>query len=365
MTIQQIRQIGAMKYWSLAAGSSDAQQKKLKSKVAGDEYFLLKKRDGAWYRFSHTTKDDAILQSRQISVSTGLPVEKHNNVPHIMEALKVIPENTVLLGEICYPGTGRISSDIVKIMGCLPAKAVERQQKEKLHYYVFDVLYLDGVEVGAMPAEQRIKVVQQIKENYKFPEFIEFAEPIFTNIQETVDEWLAAGEEGGVLMHKKKPYLYERTKSAEAWATIKIKQSLTDDLDLVIMDKTESERDYTGGYPQVWQYWQNIRTGEFVCGTYYNEAGYRPVTQGYWQGLIGSLVLGAYYGDSLVQVCKVNNLTDELRLEMTQNWDKYVGTVVEVSAMSVDTQKKSLRHPKFKRLREDKNAKECKYSNIF
>jgi hypothetical protein len=39
--------------------------------------------------------------------------------------------------------------------------------------------------------------------------------------------------------------------------------------------------------------------------------------------------------------------------------------VVEVGAMMIDVEKKSLRHPKLLKLRPDKNAEECLYTDIF
>jgi len=365
MNIEQLRKLGAMKYWSLPAGSSEKQKKKFEDEIRGKNYIALKKRDGAWYRFSQTTKDDQMLQSRTISVKTKEPVEKQDNVPHIMEALSVLPENTVLLGEICYKNTSMTSPDVVSIMGCLPKKAVERQSVVKLHYYIFDVLFFAGEEIGCKSAEVRLELLKNIKENFVFPEFIEFAEPVYENIPNTIANWLADGDEGAVLLHKKKPYSYERVKSAEAWTTMKVKQSVTDGIDLVIMSFTPSEKAYTGEYPQIWIYWENMRTGQLVEDKMWGKPGFTPVTEGYFKGQVGSMVLGAYYNDTLVQVGKVNNLTDAIRQDATDNPEKYIGRVVEVNAMSIDKERKSLRHAKLVRFRDDKVATECNYKDIF
>lgn len=361
MKIHEFKEMEPMKYWSLPNSASAAQKKKLQQAVRGKDYYAVLKRDGAWYRF---IKDgsELLLQSRTVSVKTKQYVEKQDNVPHIIDALNnLLPDQTVVVGEICYAGNSTISSDVVSIMGCLPEKAIARQKEEKLHYYIFDILMYNGLDVHTSPAEQRMKLIQKIAAQ-NTSEYIEFAEPVFENLEEQLGVWLEEGEEGGVLMHKQKPYTEGRS---PAWSTIKFKQSLADNLDLVIMGFTPPIEKYTGKYPAMWRYWKNLKTGELVEGNYYADGGYLPVSEYYFEGLIGGFELGAYYGDKLISVGKIANLTDELREDATHNPNKYIGTVVEVSAMSVDTERKSLRHAKLVKLRPDKNASECLYKEIF
>lgn len=364
ITIHDFKENEPMKYWSLPGTASDNQKAKLQKAVRGSDYYATLKRDGAWYKFVHDG-EDSVLQSRTISRKTGDYVEKQDNVPHVIEELKmVLPDKTVVLGEIFLQKKGTISSDIVSIMGCLPAKALARQKEIKLHYYIFDVLMYDGIDVHEYSAEKRMGLVEKIRDdaNAKGLKYIEFAEAVYENLEDQIGAWLEAGEEGAVLMHKKKPYKFGRS---PAWATIKFKQSLTEDLDLVVMGFTDPVRDYTGKYPITWQYWENLKTGELVEGNFYTNGGYQPVAEYYFRQLIGGFELGAYYGDKLVRVGQVANLTDGLREDATANPDKYIGTVVEVSAMSIDVERQSLRHAKLIKLRPDKDAKECDYSLIF
>lgn len=363
MQINDFKTMEPMKYWSLPTSASAGQKKKMKTALASNDYYAVLKRDGAWYRFIKSDTE-LLLQSRTLSKKTGEYVEKQNNVPHIIEELNnILPTNTVVIGEIVLPLENTISSDVITVMGCLPEKAIARQKDIKLHYYIFDILMYKGLDVSMMPAETRIKLVQKIKVGLTQPaEYIEFAEPVFENVEEQIGIWLEQGEEGGVLMHKNRPYVAGRS---PAWYTIKFKQSLVDNLDLVIMGFTPPVKAYTGKYPMMWRYWENLKTGEKVEGNYYSNGGYVAISEYYYLGLIGGFELGAYYEDKLISVGKVANLTDELRESATAEPDKYLGSVVEVAAMSIDSERNSLRHAKLVRLRPDKNAEECLYSEIF
>ena len=66
--------------------------------------------------------------------------EKSENVPHIIQALDCLPPHTILVGEIYYPGGS--SKNCTEIMGCLPAKAIERQNGKwgQIHYYLQNLL---------------------------------------------------------------------------------------------------------------------------------------------------------------------------------------------------------------------------------
>lgn len=361
VSIEKYKTMEPMKYWSLPAKSSENQKKKLEAVLRGLDYYAVIKKDGAWYRFIKEEGQEAILQSRTISQKTGEYVRKEKNVPHIIEDLNQLPDNTVLIGEIYFGDKGSISSDVITIMGCLPEKAVARQQKRKLRYYVFDILMYDNIPLDKQPAWKRIQFLQKIKQEYNF-QYIDFAEPVFTNLEEQISQWLAEGEEGAVLMKKDRFYVPGRS---AAWDTIKIKKSLSDTLDLVIMGFTSPIEDYTGKYPRTWTYWKNLTTGELVEGNFYTNPNYKPVSEYFFKGIIGGFELGAYYGDKLINIGRIANLTDEIRYKATENPEEFLGMVVEVDAMSVDLERKSLRHARMIRLRPDKNAEECLYENIF
>ena len=120
-----------MKYYA-------ASDEKIDRACETNDWFGEKKIDGALYLATLTEKGDYLF-SRTPSKKTGLLVDKSENVPHIMNALSVLPKGTILLGEIYYPnGT---SKNVTSIMGCLPEKAKESiisiNEKIAKHLIVF------------------------------------------------------------------------------------------------------------------------------------------------------------------------------------------------------------------------------------
>lgn len=360
-SIEEIKDLKPMSYWAFPPGSSANQKKKL-TQAFEKNYILTLKRDGALYR-AVLTGDEKLLQSRTISKVTGEFVEKQDRVPEIMKALEVFPDNTIVMGEICFPLSfgNTISSDVVSIMGCNADKAIARQELTPINFYIFDVLMYDGEVWYEKPYQKRIEKVQEMAKLAKGEERLEFAEPIYKDLEMTVENYLTHGWEGGVLMKKDEPYKFEKR---PAWTSIKIKQS-TDTIDLVVMETTPPNKEYTGKYPSSHLYWENQKTGELIEGSFYTHGGYTAVSVNYFRKLPGGLKLGAYYGENLIEVCRIANLTDELRGILDADESSVIGQVVEVSAMMIDVEKKSLRHPKLIKIREDKNPEECKYSEIF
>ena len=360
-TVEDIKYLKPMSYWAFPSNSSSNQKARF-AKAMETGYGLTLKRDGALYR-AIVEEDGVILQSRTISRTTGVFVEKQDRVPEITKALSKLPVGTVLMGEVCFPLEmgNLISSDVVSIMGCLAPKAIKRQEATPLNYYIFDVLMYGEEPFYNRPYKVRVEKLNEIRKLLRGEVRLEVAEPIFKDLTKTIENFLDNGWEGGVLMKLDEPYAFEKR---PAWTSIKVKQS-SDTVDLVITGTTPPIKGYTGKYPASHQYWENIKTGKLVEGNYYADGGYLPVSVNYFRGLIGGLQLSAYYNDKLIEVARVSNLTDDIREQITENPDSYIGMVVEVGAMMIDVEKKSLRHPKLLKLRPDKNAEECLYTDIF
>lgn len=348
-----------MLMWSLPANKKD----KLKEICDAGDYFASLKKDGACYQFIKTNHYEYLF-GRTISAKTGLLTEKISNVPHIQKALSILPANTVLVLEIYYPG--KTSKDTTSIMGCLPSKAIERQKNNPIHAYCHDLLYYDGKDHREMPAIERYKVLQQIWEKFNLNQykFLELAQSIYENIYEKLAEALAAGEEGFVL--RKKDSVWQCGKRP-AWATIKCKQM--DTVDLVCTRAIEATKEYTGKELNTWEYWIDL-DGNPYHGRYLNDDGYAtiktpmfPVTKPYFYGWKTAIGIGAYDDEgNLKEIGTVSSgLTDEMRAHL----DDYVGKVVALQCMSIDRKEKTLRHPIVKAWRDDKNAAECKLSEVF
>lgn len=361
--------IPPMKIWEAPEGKED----KVKECINSGEYFGSVKKDGFYYQLEKTLNKNIYLFSQTVSQKNGLRVEKGANVPHIIDHFKNIPDGTILVGEIYYPG--KTSKDVTSIMGCLPEKAIKRQEGNPIHFYLHDILYLDGQDLREKGALARYRILEKLCADYNLVnDFIELAECVEENLDSYIQKNFVAGEEGTVLKKKDMPY---KEGKRPAWSSLKFKTEKT--VDVVICGLIPATREYTGKDLENWIYWEKRgginKYGEFnwykTEGNYYqdyvhNPDIYTPVTRPYFNGWYTSLKIGYYDNDELVKTGTVSSgLTDEMCADMTENPDKYISSTIEVKCMSVDKEALSIRHPRFKRMREDKNAIECTKESIF
>lgn len=359
--------IQPMLIWTLPANKKD----KLSEVCASGEYFAEEKKDGALYQFCRTDKDNYLF-GRTVSVKNGLLTNKIDNVPHINSALSCLPCGTVIVGEIYV--SGGTSKNVTSIMGCLPAEAIKRQDKQgKIKYYLHDMIFYNGEDMQSWGAEARYQKLVEAWNKFHLEQFdfLQLAESFDTGIEERLSQILAAGGEGIVLKKKDAPYSEGKR---PAWATIKCKQM--DTIDLVCTRAIEATKEYTGKELETWPYWQERserdQNGEYTWlsseGQYYedylhNPHIYRPVTKPYFYGWKTAIGIGAYDDEgNLKEIGTVSSgLTDEMRAHL----DDYIGKVVALQCMSIDRKEKTLRHPIVKAWRDDKNAVECKLSEVF
>lgn len=359
--------IQPMLIWTLPSNKKD----KLSEVCASGEYFAEQKIDGALYQFCRTDKGNYLF-GRTVSVKNGLLTNKIDNVPHINSALSCLPCGTVIIGEIYVPGG--TSKNVTSIMGCLPAEAIKRQNKQgKIKYYLHDMIFYNGEDMQSWGAEARYQKLVEAWNEFHLEQFdfLRLAESFDTDIEERLSQILAAGGEGIVLKKKDAPYSEGKR---PAWATIKCKQM--DTIDLVCTRAIEATKEYTGKELETWPYWQERsernQNGEYTWlsseGQYYedylhNPHIYRPVTKPYFYGWKTAIGIGAYDDEgNLKEIGTVSSgLTDEMRAHL----DDYIGKVVALQCMSIDRKEKTLRHPIVKAWRDDKNAAECKLSEVF
>lgn len=362
--------IEPMLIWKLPAGKESM----LSEVCSNGEYFLEEKIDGAFYQFVKT-ENHSYLFGRTVSKLSGILTEKSDNVPHLKEALNCLPAGTILIGEIYVPGG--TSKDTVSIMGCLPALAIKRQEKEPIHYYVHDIIAYDTVNLIDSPADLRYKILSAIWEKHNLNQysFLRLATRVDEDMEAEISRILKSGGEGAVL--KKKDYPYTPGKRP-AWSTIKVKQM--DSIDLICTGFCDATKEYTGKELATWEYWEErgerSQDGEYTWllseGRYYedylhNPHIYRPITKPYFLGWKTAIRIGAYNDKGeLVDLGTVSSgLTDDNKREMTENSDLWLGHVVALDCMQIDKKEHTLRHPVFKCKRDDKNAKDCVISEIF
>ena len=370
----------------------DGKEHMFPSLCESGEYFAQLKKDGYWYMFEKTA-NHSYLFSRNKSVETGVLTEKGANVPHIMEVLNHLPEGTILIGEIYYPG--KRSKDVTPIMGSLPEKAIERQNGEYglLHYYIHDILRYknkDLIPYGASIRYDILKAVYNKLFSLEKVDFIELAERVDDNIQEFVAEALENGEEGAVLKKKTAPYTPGKR---PAWDTIKIKK--TDTCDAVCMGFSDPTKyyngkldvgpNYTGKDSESWPYWvieehpwNNKIDLDFVVTERKVPVGKQecvkspmfstmPVTKAYYYGWKTSMDVGAYNKDgNLIKIGSVSSgLTESLQCAAGYNPEVFIGKTVKLAGMEKDRKEKTLRHFYFKGFHEDKPASDCLIDEIF
>jgi len=358
---------------------------------ASGEYFAQLKKDGYWYQFEKDMDGNMYLWSRNVSKLTGTLTEKSANVPEIIIALEGVPNGTVIIGEIYYPG--KRSKDVTPIMGALPELAIERQNGEygHLHYYVHDMIYYNGHDLTKVRADVRYDLLKLVYYKYSFhavweegAPLVELAERVDDNIQEAVAAALAAGEEGMVLKKRTAPYTPGKR---PAWDTIKIKK--TDTCDAVIIGTEPATMLYDGKLdlgkngigPDVdqWPYWAIFHTEEEPSGPFtklYEKCpvgqiervrgpGYetKPVTKAWYYGWDTAIRIGAY--DSEGKLISIGTVSSGLTDDDKANLKSYVGKVCELAGMEKDRTAHTLRHFHFKRVRDDKNPSECTLASIF
>lgn len=351
----------AMLIWKLPAGKEF-----MMSEVCGNgEYFAEEKIDGAWYQFTKGTGGQKYLFGRTVSRVSGLMTEKGQNVPHILTALDCLPNGTALIGEIYFPGG--TAKDTVTIMGCLPAEAVKRQEKnEPIQYYIHDIIFYDNVNLMGTGAWDRYRILKAVWKKFeleKYP-YLRLASIVEEGIEDEVSKILNRGGEGMVL--KKRDAIYSPGKRP-AWSAIKFKQM--DDTDMVCTRCIDPTKEYTGKELDTWPYWCfSTCAGDTISlESKYKETGWTPVTKPYALGWKSAIGIGAYDDEgNLVEIGTVSSgLTDEDKAAMGANPNAFVGKVVSLHCMSLDKKERTLRHPVFKGWRDDKNTKDCKLSEIF
>ena len=313
-----------------------------------DDYMATVKKDGDWAMLIHYDKGHNLIRSRSISKVTGVYGDYTAKLPHICEEMDKLPDNTVLLAEICWDEPGTNANTVGTILRCLPAKAVERQKEKKLKALVFDCLMIGGNDNCFRPYKIRYSDACTLIKNdifpspYMYPTQLCRLDEHHENFLEWADEIIAEGGEGLVIQRCDNPYM---PGTRTAWKTLKLKQSLPE-MELKVLATIEPKRLYEGDYPDDWAYWyQDMPNAN-------SQAGDFPVTKPYFFGWKNGVTV-EYNGTT----CDVTSgltdadrewlATDEAQ-QMIKNGELYA---VVKGMMTNDLGK--IRHPYLVRLRND------------
>lgn len=354
-------ELPAQKYWSFPSGYKKDSKAETQNMIFSGDYVGARKMDGAFYKFIKDENGNMELIGRSKSVK-GDYIDKIEWVPQLHEFFNSLPNGTCLLGELYFPEKEG-SSNVTTIMGCLPQKARDRQEKGmKLHYYIFDVLAFAQSACFNSNIEERVEQLNNIAKDWssKYVEFAKYYEgkELWNHLQETLN----VGGEGVVIT--KKGTCYQPGKRP-ARQTLKVKKELHETIDCFFTGHaTAPTKEYTGKEIETWQYWLNERTNEKLNGEYYKEyfngAPLIPITKPYFNGWAGSLEIGVIKNDKVVPIGYLSGLSDEIKA----NYKDYKGKVIEVGAMEV-LETGGLRHAKMLNFRPDLTIKECTWEKIW
>ena len=364
----------AMKYWShTSATPAEKRKNEIRNAVFSGEYIGALKVDGYYERLIKDEDGNCFMVARSKNVH-GEATEKLAWVPQIHDFMKSLPNGTVLLSECYLPGDEG-SKKITSLLGCLKEKCITRQEKgQKLHFYIFDIMAYMGVDFTKTPFEDRVEFLHTVSHGY-LHDYIEWAqyyegEELWNKLQ----QFLAEGREGMVIMRKDAPVYFKRT---PARVSFKVKKEIAETLDCFFTGKaTPPSKDYQGKEIENWQYWVDQDTDERLpIGNHYYEAfmdgkRYIPVTKPYYLHYAGSLEIALVKpadgrcritqdsewvdGLNIVPIGYLSGLTDEIKM----NYKDYAGRVIEVGAMELNDTG-GLRHAKMLGWRDDKTWQEC------
>jgi len=238
------------------------------------------------------------LLSRHKSKSDRCYCDRSDSAAHITGKVYIGLEHTVLDGEI-------FNTDL-ETTGSIMRSS--NNEGKLVTYYVFDILVHKGKDVKNLPLEARREIVQQVVAQMANPH-VKLLEQYASNFDSHFDRIVTAGGEGLVV------------------------------------------KDLRLGYGQGWS--KMKKTADVSCIV----TGWKPGKKAL-EGMVGSWAVSVYDGDKLVEVGFVSGFTNELREDITNNFDDYLGTVIDVFAFEL-TKANRLRNPTFHRIRRDVTPEDC------
>lgn len=357
----------AEKYFSPPSSwTLEKKQKWAEERIFSGEWYGAQKRDGAFFMFLKDEDGNMFLRPRARNVKKEF-INKIDWVPHLHDFFNEIDNGTCFLGEI-YLESNEQAKSTTSIMNCLLDKAIKRQEKEKLRYYIFDVLAENGKSYLNMKAKDRFDLLNSFWRAYSH-DYVDWAhyvsgKELWNNLQNL----LAEGYEGVVITRGESTYLPGKRTNKD---TLKIKKELQETVDCVIIGANPPTTLYTGKEPETWEFWFDESENCFITAQEYLEkehtniyaayvdgAPVKPVTKNRFYGWAGSLKLGLWDGHRFVHVGDLSGIPDEMKM----NWKDYLDKVIEITCMEISEDKngnKGFRHPKLLRVRDDKPSIEC------
>lgn len=275
------------------------------STIMNSAHVLEPKYDG-WRLLVNVTENGVESWSRAGKSQKG-------KIPHIEAWLSALPTGTWLDGEIVgfddkgLPEWGKAQS-------CMGSNAGD--PNGDLVFMCFDILAFDGLDIRPLPFSDRRQALQA-------------AVPVGPHVRHTPqleatdaehDRLVAEGYEGSIVKELSKPY--SSGKRGQGWWKLKA----NDEMDVVIMGFKPGENSFTG--------------------------------------LIGAIEFGQYKDGVLTYRGRCSGMNMKMRREFTAKQQQLIDDkqVLSLAYMGI-MPSGSPRHPQYKRLRLDKSAEECVWSD--
>lgn len=364
--------------------AQELDEDKLKKHIEDNETVAEQKFDG--HRgLIHLTPEGNRLFSRRVS-KDGWFSENTDQIPHIRDTHKSSEYyGTIIDGEVLLPIAHCTCRDVQSVTGAKLDKAITYQLNNGFAFLsAFDILYYKGINVMRMPYWKRKLLLLNVIEEMNSP-FIRFCQLYATkrtherlaelskgklgehltlveDYEELFRNFLKEGKEGLIIKNINAIYEQKRTKSF-----VKMKAHKTYDCVIMGYDDPTEVVDFTKNKtkPEDWLYWESNEKDIFHDGMpkNFDIDEICPVTKFYAYGWIGAIVFGVWKDGELVEVGRASGMDEEVRREISENKQKYLGTVVEIEAQGIINEETgSLQHPRFICFREDKGSEQCTFS---
>ena len=276
--------------------------------------------DGNWVateKFDGWRQVLVVTWDGSIRLQTRTGVNTTDNVPHITGVR--VPDLAGSTFDCEGLGPKRDLGSTTSVFGSLPETAVAFQKRHGLaELIIFDVIRLKGVDVTRLPLEVRHQFIWKASELLRIFGDHKAVNPerwAVDGFRELYDGIVARGGEGVMLKHREGRYLPGRAP------------------DSVLRVKAEAT-------------WDAVITG-FTEGA------------GKYEGMVGALRYGFFVDGGLQTTGSSSGFTDQMRQAFTERPEDFVGQVVELGGNAMN-HTGAIRHPRFKRLRDDKQAEECR-----
>lgn len=284
----------------------------------------------------HINHGEVYCTSRRYSKKTGRFMENQDKLPILKDVVASFDLDYTVLDCECY---SKDWSTIVGILHSLPERAIELSKVNIPHFAVFDCIWYDGHDVRDNEYGDRLNLAAKVVEKLHYS-------PL--HMAEVMNDDAVTGWKVDSNWHN-----WSLIDSKESWQ--KAMQRALDAGFEGIVVKSLQKKYYDKGASLKCKKFETVD-----CVVYDYQQG-----TGKYANTVGALKIGYYdpVSNVVVGISKVNCSTDEERNRWRDEWEYRKGSVIEVKCQEIT--ERSLRHPVYVRLREDKDMTMCTRETIF